>query len=189
MHSLFISLLYIGISLIACNRGILTQIFFNSFKMSYSGWTTGFSITSLSGNGGTLFSWIDSCGGWVCTGIFKMFTSYKMASFTGSFESSSSSFSSWMMTDDLVLSFTTLPDRNWISCTGIVEIRYDGRVCNSMLLRAWVGLLFGLGISCAGNNVGRGGFVFWKWWGRCVIKGTRGTNLREIFGKFVWCWG
>ena len=96
----------------------------------------------------------------MCTGTFGMVTSSKIASFTGSLESSSSSFGSWMMTDDLGLSFTTLPDRNWISCTGIVEIRYDGRVCNSMLLRAWVGLLFGLGIGCAGNNVGWGGFMF-----------------------------
>ena len=80
-----------------------------------------------------------------------------------SFESSSSSFGSWMMTDDLGLSFTTLLDRNRISCTGTVEIRYDGRVWNSMLLRSWVGLLLGLGIDYAGNNVDRGGFAFWKW--------------------------
>ena len=82
--------------------------------MLYSGWTTGFSITSLSGNGGILYSWIVSCGGWVCTGTFEMFTSSKIALFTGSFESSSSSFASWMMTDDLSLSFTTILDRNWI---------------------------------------------------------------------------
>ena len=149
-------------SLISYDRGILTQIFFNSFKMSYSGWTTRFSITSLSGNRGTLWSWMGSCGGWVCTGTFGMFTSSKITSFMGSFESSSSSFSSWMMIDALGISFTTLLDCNWISCIAIVEIRYDGRVCNSMLLRDWVGLLFGLGIGCAGNNVGRGGFTFWK---------------------------
>ena len=104
-----------------------------------------------------------------------MFTSSKIASFTGSIESSSSSFG-WMMTDDLGLLFITLPDHNWISCTGTVEIRYDGRVCNSMLLRAWFGLLLGLGIGCVGNNVGWGGFAFWKWWGCCVIKGTGGAN-------------
>ena len=42
------------------------------------------------------------------------------------------------------------------------EIRYEGRVCNSMMLRAWVGLLLGLGISCAGSNVDRGGFSILK---------------------------
>ena len=57
------------------------------------------------------------------------------------------------MTDDLGLLFTTLPDHNWISCTGTVEIRYEGRVCKLMLLRPWVGLLLGLGIDCVGNNV------------------------------------
>ena len=85
------------------------------------------------------------------------------------------------MTDDLGLLFTTLLDCNWISCTGTVEIRYDGIVFNSMFLRAWVGLLLGLGIGCAGNNVGRWGFAFWKSWGCCVIKGTRGTNPDSIF--------
>ena len=128
--------------------------------MLYSGWTTGISVTNLSGNGGILCSWIISCGGWVCTRTFGMFTSSKIASFMGSLESSSSLFGSWMMTDDLGLLFTTLPDRNWISCTGTVEIRYEGRVCNSMLLRAWVDLLLGLGIGCVGNNVGWGGFAF-----------------------------
>ena len=128
--------------------------------MLYSGWTTGFSISNISGNGGIICSWIVSCGGWVCTGTFGMFTSSKIASFTGSLESSSSSFGSWMMTDDLGLLFTTLPDHNWISCTGTIEIRYEGRVWNSMLLGAWVVLLLGLGIDCAGNNVGRGGFSF-----------------------------
>ena len=127
--------------------------------MLYSGWATGFSITSLSGNGGTLCSWIVSWKGWVCTGTFGIFTSSKIASFMGSLEYSPS-FGSWMMNDDLGLLFTTLIDHNWISCIGIIEIRYDGRVCNSMLLRYWVGLLFGLGIDCAGYNVGRGGFVF-----------------------------
>ena len=83
-----------------------------------------------------------------------------MASFMGSFESSSSSFSSWMMTDVLGLSLTTLPDHNWISCIGTVETRQDGRVCNSILLRAWVGLLLGLCIGFVGNNVSHGGFVF-----------------------------
>ena len=62
--------------------------------MLYSGWTTGFSITSLSGNGGNIFSWMGSCGGWVCIGIFRMFTSSKIVSIMGSFESSSSSLSS-----------------------------------------------------------------------------------------------
>ena len=128
--------------------------------MSYSGWTIGFYITNLSGNGGILCSWIVSCGGWVCTQTFGMFTSSKIGSFMGSLESSSSSFGSWMMTDDLGLLFTTLPNRNWISCTCTVEIRYDGRICNSILLRAWVGLLLGLGIGCVGNNVSRGGFSF-----------------------------
>ena len=89
-----------------------------------------------------------------------MFTSSKIASFTGSFEYSSSLFGSWMMTNDLGLSFTTLPDCNWIWYIGTVEIRYDERVCNSMLLIAWVGLLLGLGNGCAGNNVNWGGFVF-----------------------------
>ena len=98
--------------------------------MLYSRWTTGFSINNIYGNGGILRSWIFSCGGWVCTGNFGMVTSSKIESFTGSFESSSYSLASWMMTDDLGLSFTTLPDRNWISCIGTVEIRYDGRVYN-----------------------------------------------------------
>ena len=116
-----------------------------------------------------------SCWGWVCTGIFGISTSYRIASFMTSFEYSSS-FSSWMMTDDLGLSFTTILDHNCISCTGIVKITYDGRVCNSMVLRAWVGLLFQLGIGCAGNNIGHGGFVFWKWWGCCVLRLIGGTN-------------
>ena len=102
-----------------------------------------------------------------------------MASFMGSLKSYSL-FGSWMMTNDLGLLFTTLPDRNWISCIGTVKIRYEGRVFNSMLLRAWVGLLFGLGIDCTGNNVGHGGFIFWKWWVCCVMRGTRGTNPGEI---------
>ena len=157
--------------------------------MLYSGWTIGIYITCLSRNGGTLCSWIISCGGWVCTGTFGMFTSSKIASFTGSLESSYSSFGSWMMIDDLGLLFTTLPNRNWISCTGIVKIRYDGRVWNSMVLRAWVGLLLGLGINCMGNNVTQGGFVFWKWWGCCVIKGTGGTNPGIICWNFFWFWG
>ena len=128
--------------------------------MSYSRWTIGIYITSLSGNGGILYSWIVSCGGWVCTGTFGMFTSSKIASFTRSLESSSSSFGSWMMTNPLRLLFTTLPDHNWIWCTGTVKIRYDGRVFNSIPLISWVGLLLGLGIGCAGNNVGQGGFTF-----------------------------
>ena len=148
--------------------------------MSYLGWTICFPITSLSENGGTLCSLMGSCGGWVCTGIFGMFSSSKMGSFMGSFESSSYSFSSWMMIYHLSLSFTTLQDRNWISCTGTVKIRYDGRFCNSMLLRSWVGLLLGLGTECEGINVGQGGFAFWKWWGCCVIKGTGGTNPSKI---------
>ena len=128
--------------------------------MLYSGWSTGFSITNLSRNGGIIYSWIVSYGRWVCTGTFGMVTSFKIASFTSSLESSSSSFGSWMMTDDLGLLFKTIPDRNWISCKGTVDIRYEGRVCNSMLLRAWVGLSLGLGINCAGNNVSQGGFEF-----------------------------
>ena len=112
-----------------------------------------------------------------------------MASFMGSFESSSSSFSSWMMTDDLGLSFTTLPDHNWISCEHTVKIRYDGRVWKSMLLRAWFGLLFGLVTGYAGNNVSCRGFIFWKWRGCCVIRGTGGTNPGKCYWKFDWCWG
>ena len=169
-----------GITLIACNRGILIQMFFYSIKMLYWGWTTGLSIINISGNGGIIFSWIVSCGGWVCTRTFGMFKSSKIESFMGSLESSSSSFGSWMMTDDLGLLFTTLPNRNWILCTGTVEIRYEGRFCNSMLLRSWVGLFLGLGISCAGNNVDQEGFEFWKWWGCCVIRGTGGINLGDI---------
>ena len=84
------------------------------------------------------------------------------------------------MTDDLGLLFKTLPNRNWISCTDTVEIRYEERLYNSMLLRAWVGLLLGLGIGCASNNVVQGGFAFWKWWGCCAIKGTGGKNLGNI---------
>ena len=87
-----------------------------------------------------------------------MLTSSKIESFMGSLESSSSSFGSWMMTDDLDLLFTTLPNRNWISCTDTVEIRYEERLYNSMLLISWVGLLLGLGIVYASNNVSRGGF-------------------------------
>ena len=49
-------------------------------------------------------------------------TSCKILSFMTSLGSSTSSFSSRMMTDDLGLSFITLPDRNCISCTGTVEI-------------------------------------------------------------------
>ena len=93
--------------------------------MLYSGWATGFSIINLSGNGGILCSWIFSYRGWVCTETFGMFTSSKIASFTGSIESYSSSFGSWMMIDDLGLLFTTLPDRFWISCTGT-----DGMLIN-----------------------------------------------------------
>ena len=104
--------------------------------MLYSRWTTGFSITNLSGNGGILCSWIVSYEGWVCTGTFGMITSSKIKSFMGSLESSSYSFGSWIMTDGLVLLFTTLLDRNWISCTSIVKIRHEGRAYNSMLLRA-----------------------------------------------------
>ena len=157
--------------------------------MLYSRWTIGFSITSLSGNGGILCSWIVSCGGWVCTGTFEIFTSSKIASFTGSLESSSSWFGSWMMTYDLGLLFTTLPNRNWILCTGTVEIRYEGRFCKSMLLRSWVGLFLGLGIDYVGDTVGQGGIEFWKWWGCCAIKGTRGTDPGGIYWKFVWFWG
>ena len=109
-----------------------------------------------------------------------MFTYSKIASFMGSLESSSSSFGSWMMIDDLGLLFTTLPDHNWISCIGTVEIRYDGRVCKSMLLGTLVGLLLGLGIGCVGNNVGQRIFAFWKWWGCCVIKGSGGRNPNNI---------
>ena len=107
IHSYFITLLQIGISLIACNRGILTQIFFSSFIMSYSWRTTGFLVVSHFGNGGTLCSWMGSWWGWVCTRIFGISKSCRITSFTTSFESSSS-FSSRMMTDDLGLSFTTL---------------------------------------------------------------------------------
>ena len=97
-------------------------MFFNSFKMLYFGWTTSLSIINLSGNGGIIRSWIVSYGGWVCTETFGMFTSSKIASFMGSLESSSSLFGSWMMTDDLGLLFTTLPDRNWISCIGVTYL-------------------------------------------------------------------
>ena len=140
----------------------------------------------LSGNGGILCSWIVSYGGWVYNGTFGIVTSSKITSFMGSLESSSSSFGSWMMTDDLGLLFTTLLDRNWISCTSIVEIRYEGRVYNSMLLRALFGLLLGLGIDYSGNNVDREGFELWKWWGCCAIKGIGGTNLGGICWNFVW---
>jgi hypothetical protein len=49
IHNYLTTLLYIGISLMACIKGILTQIFFNSFKMSNSGRVVGFLITNLSG--------------------------------------------------------------------------------------------------------------------------------------------
>jgi hypothetical protein len=48
IHNSLTTLLYIGISLMACSKGILTQIFFNSFKMSNSGRVVGFSINNLS---------------------------------------------------------------------------------------------------------------------------------------------
>jgi hypothetical protein len=49
IHNSLTNLLYIGISLMACSKGIFTQIFFNSFKMSNSDQVVGFSITNLYG--------------------------------------------------------------------------------------------------------------------------------------------
>jgi len=134
----------------------LNKKFLNSFNISNSGWTIGFSIVNLSGNGGNLETWGFSIVWGIGVCVFGIIISSNgVSSEESSVVSSSSSFSSLMITLGFVL-FRVFPDIKWISCIGTGVITYVGKLYNSTFLRGWDGLLLGFGIGCAGNWVGRG---------------------------------
>jgi hypothetical protein len=70
---------------------------------------------------------------------------------------------------------TILPDLNSIPLNESGFITYVGKVCTSTFCIGCVGILFGLGIGCAGIGVGQGGF----WMGAtcigCCIFGFMGS--------------
>ena len=160
-HNSLIVFSYIRMSWMAWRNGIFMYKFFNSSRMSKSGYCIGQGMINHSRNGGEdVVSWL-----WVCC----LFTSYSC---------DRCSLGNWSSTWTLLSPSVSIicPDLNWRS---LHSLRWAPTYGVSMIWTHWTGLLFGFGLGWAGICALR------LDWGFCCKAGSVGWGSGIV--PTGWC--